>query len=117
MIVMMTATGIGRPHHRKVEAKMYPEQDASVHADMSKPSGAIVTVAPIAKIVVMDIARRMLMAFTGEKKDVPFTAVKMMIAAIITMTAAQSIRTLVTLLLDFIVAVMRNSFLSLHTLR
>ena len=78
------------PYHRYMLTNTYAEQLASVQADMSKPSGAIVTVAAMPNTVVMDMARRMLIMLFSDMKLRPFTSVKMTKHSSRVMTAAQS---------------------------
>ena len=75
----------------------YPEQLARVQADISNPSQASVTVSAIARIVVIDMARKIFVRFAEEKKDSPIIAVKKMMLIIIAMTADQSKRNAPTL--------------------
>ncbi len=65
---------------------------ARVQADISKPSGAMVRVAPMAKMVVMDMERRILTALAGEKKLPPCSSPNTATAAARAITAAQSIQ-------------------------
>ena len=82
----------GRPNHRNRLAKRKEETVARLQADMSKPSGAMVRVAPTAKMVVMDMERRMLTALAAEKKLPPRSRANTAAAAARAITAAQSVQ-------------------------
>ena len=56
---------------------------------MSNPSGAMETVAAMAKMVTVDMEVRMLVRLLTEKKALPRMIVKMMTDSTSTMTAAQ----------------------------
>ena len=81
----------GKANHKKELANMYEENVASVQADMSNPSDAIVMVAAMAKIVVIDMERKMLTALVSEKKASLFIIPNTAIEAAKAITAAQSI--------------------------
>ena len=91
---MHTATQAhsGRPYHRYMLTNTYAEQLASVQADMSKPSGAMVTVAAMPNTVVMDMARRMLIMLLTDMKRLPLSRVNTTKHSTSVMTAAQSSR-------------------------
>ena len=63
-----------------------------MQADISNPSGAMVTVAAMAKIVVMAMALKILIALAAEKNAPPWMTVKITIETTSAITAAQSIR-------------------------
>ena len=63
---------------------------------MSKPSGAMVTVAAMPKTVVMDMARRMLIILLVDMNRVPLMAQKASTLTTSVSRAAQSIRNLPT---------------------
>ena len=89
-----------KPWHRLYKRPEWPrlraEQLARVQADMSKPSGAMVTVAAMPKTVVMDMARRMLIMLLVDMNRLPLIRVKAMTLTTRVSTAAQSIRNLPT---------------------
>lgn len=82
----------GMPNHKNRLANKKDETVARVQADMSKPSGAMVMVAPMAKIVVMDMERRIFTMLAAEKKLPPRSSENAATAAASAITAAQSMR-------------------------
>ena len=65
-------TGTLNPNQRYPETNAYAEQLASVAADMSKPSGAIVIVAAMTNTVLIAIARRILTTLLPEANFVGY---------------------------------------------
>ena len=90
--VSKTLSHRGRPNHKNKLANRKEETVARVQADMSKPLGAMVMVAPMAKMVVMDMERRILIALAGERKLPPRRSANTATAAARASTAAQSIQ-------------------------
>ena len=70
-----------------------------MQADISKPSGAMVTVAAIPKTVVMDIASSMFTILMPDRNRDPLNSVKNMKHSTRVITAAQFSRNLAVLLL------------------
>lgn len=92
MIVMIIDTGTEKPNQRKEETNAYAEQLARVAADISNPSGAIVTVAAMANTVLMDMALKIFTILLDDIKALPFNAVNMMKHNTSANTAAQLTR-------------------------
>ena len=89
MMVMMMDSHRGKLNHRHMDANTYALKVPRVAADISNPSGAMDTVAAIAKMVTMDMEDRMLTRVAGEKNALPRIAVKITTASTRTITAAQ----------------------------
>ena len=90
--VRITLNHRGSPNHRNRLANRKEETVARVQADMSKPPGAMVMVAPTAKMVVMDMDRRILTVLAAERKLSPRSSANAATAAAREITAAQSVK-------------------------
>jgi hypothetical protein len=80
----------GIPIHKYADTKTYAEQLASVAADISNPSGAIVIVAAMPNTVLIDIALKIFIILLPDIKDLPLIAVNTRKHPMRNITAAQS---------------------------
>ncbi len=102
IIQMITDIASDCPNQRYADTNAYAEQLASVPADISKPSGAMVIVAAMPNTVLIAIARRIFTILLPDRKAFPLTAVNATKQIISASTAAQLTRNLRKLFVLFI---------------